>query len=630
MNQIRSFCWRWPASRRGRTWIMALLAAALVLQSAPVYAAPAAQAGALQDCNTVAEDALQSELNTVTQQVFREEVAVLDLEGIVAAQWALLEMDQAVAAAVDRAVLRVRSETDLWNTFLSGWSPDKARELTAAVIGYAFDSVEFRGAMDALADAVAGDVAAQLAVASADSTSAALYCLQTFIGQHYSTALLASFQQRVQAATASAALIDAGSTGPDILALVGEHQLALGGVGVIIAAQITRRIVTSVAERISQRVAGRIVGRILGRAGSTIIPIAGWIIGAGMIAYDLFEGRDGALPQIQESLKGEAVAQGIREEIVASVRPELEAEAPQLARTIANELYAEWRSVRREIRQVLDLAAADPRVASLLEQTATPEEVANLVQAVTLLQSAGGDALETALRDGSLARSVKLPPSALTVAQATGSLADAVAWHAAVGGLLDEVVEYEVYKQRSPDTVNLAELTQVLALADRGAVARLLALPPDALGPLLGLPAPQLVPLANTLSAADLAWLAAALPALGPGERTQLVGRILSQPAILPALEQLGDLGQLARSGNLDAAVTFVAGPRDPLAAGADAWSVATGVVGPQLFWAKHGLGTTLAVLALLLLASLLLLRLAFGFGRWLLDPLRALWRRKA
>ena len=82
-------------------------------------------------------------------------------------------------------------------------------------------------------------------------------------------------------------------------------------------------------------------------------------------------------------------------------------------------------------------------------------------------------------------------------------------------------------------------------------------------------------------------------------------------------------------SGNLDAAVTCVAGPRDPLAAGADAWSVATGVVGPQLFWAKHGLGTTLAVLALLLLASLLLLRLAFGFGRWLLDPLRALWRRK-
>jgi hypothetical protein len=616
-----------PLARRSAAarWIILLLVAALVLNGAPVLAAPAMQSATLQDCNTVAEDALQTELNTVTQQVFREQLATLDLEGIVAAQWAALEMDAAVAAAVDRAVVRVRSETDLWNTFLSGWSPDKARELTVAVIGYAFDAVEFRAATDALASAVATDVAQELAVASADSASAALYCLQTFVGQHYSAALLETFENQVQAATAGANLLDAAGAGPDILALVGEHQLALGGVGVIIAAQITRRIVTSVAERISQRVAGRIVGRILGRAGSTIIPIAGWIIGAGMIAYDLFEGRDGALPQIQESLKGEAIAQGIRSEIVAAVRPELEAEAPQLARAIANELYAEWRTVRREIRQVVDLAESDPRMASLLAETATPAEVANLVQAVTILLASGGAALETALHDGSLARSVKLPPGALELAAATGSLAEAVAWHRAVGGLVDEVMAYEIYKQRTPETVDLVQLEQLLALGDRGAVARLLAVPAEALAMLLALPAPQLTPLANQLSTDDLSWLAGALPALAVEERSQLVGRILSQPAVTPALRQLGDLGQLARSGNLDAAVTFVAGARDPLAVATDAWSVASGAVGPQLFWAKHGPGWTAAMLAVLLLAVLLVIRLAFGFGRWLVEPLRFL-----
>jgi hypothetical protein len=619
---------RRPARRRAAVrCITLLLVAVLLLGCAPVLAAPAAQPTTLQDCNTVAEDALQSELNTVTQQVFREQLATLDLEGIVAAQWAALEMDAAVAAAVDRAVIRVRSETDLWNTFLSGWSPDKARELTVAVIGYAFDAVEFRAATDELANAVAADVAQELAVASADSASAALYCLQTFVGQHYSAALLETFENRVQAATASANLLDAAGDGPDILALVGEHQLALGGVGVIIAAQITRRIVTSVAQRISQRVAGRIVGRILGRAGSTIIPVAGWIIGAGMIAYDLFEGRDGALPQIQESLKGEAIAQGIRSEIVAAVRPELEAEAPQLARAIANELYAEWRTVRREIRQVVDLADADPRVASLLAETATPGEVANLVQAVTILLASGDAALETALQDGSLARIVKLPPAALELAVATGSLADAVAWHRAVGGLVDEVVAYEIYKQRTPESIDLAQLEQLVALADRGAVARLLAVPAEALDTLLALPAPQLTPLAHQLATDELTWLAGALPALAVEERSQLVGRILSQPAVTPALRQLGDLGQLARSGDLDTAVTFVAGARDPLAVATDAWSVASGAVGPQLFWAKHGPGWTAALLALLLLALLLVIRLAFGFGRWLVEPLSLLRR---
>ena len=127
---------RAPGKRRAITrravarWIMLLLVAALVLASAPAFAAPPAQARTLQDCNTVAEDALQSELNVVTQQVFREQLKTLDLDGIVAAQWAALQMDQAVAAAVDRAVERVRSETDFWNTFLSGWSPDKARDVS--------------------------------------------------------------------------------------------------------------------------------------------------------------------------------------------------------------------------------------------------------------------------------------------------------------------------------------------------------------------------------------------------------------------------------------------------------------------------------------------------------------------
>ena len=373
----------------------------------------------------MAEDTLQSELNIVTQQVFANALAKLDLETIVGKAWVTLEMDAALDAAVNRAVERVKSETDLWNKFLSGWSPDKAKELTLAVATYTFDDPAFRTQMDALSAAVAENVAERLALASADSVSSALYCLQTFIGRNYSKALVSAFEERMQQATTGASLLDAAAVSPDILAIVGEHELALGGVGVIIAAQITKKIVTSIAQRISQRVAGRIVGRVLGRAGSTIIPIAGWLIGTGMIVYDLYDSRDGALPQIQESIKGDAVAAGMRTEIAAAIRPELEAELPGLARTIANDLYAEWRNTKRNIRQVIDLAARTRPLPSILGAMETPEQVAQLVALVTLLRKAGGEeGLAAAIADGTLQKAASLPVGALTIAQETGSIAD--------------------------------------------------------------------------------------------------------------------------------------------------------------------------------------------------------------
>ena len=42
-----------------------------------------------------------------------------------------------------------------------------------------------------------------------------------------------------------------------------------------------------------------------------------------MIVYDLYESRDGALPQIQNSLKSTNVKNGVRDEIEAAIRPEL-------------------------------------------------------------------------------------------------------------------------------------------------------------------------------------------------------------------------------------------------------------------------------------------------------------------
>jgi hypothetical protein len=611
-------------------WMSLLLVGTLLFEATPAFAAPPAQTPpTLQDCSTVAEDALQGELNTVTQSVFATALANVDLDAIVARHWVTLQMDAAVADAVDLAVQRVQTETDLWNQFLSGWSPDKAQELTLAVASYTFDAPTFRAKMDELSAAVSQDVANQVAAASADGASAALYCLQTFIGRNYSQALVNAFEERVQAATSSAALLDSDELSPDLLQMVGEHQLALGGIGVIIVAQITRKIVTSIAERISQRVAGKIVGRVLGKAGSTVIPVAGWIIGGGMIAYDLWESREGALPQIRASLKGPEVAAGVREEIAASIRPELEAEIPELARTIANDLFVEWRDTKRNIRQVLDLAAADPQFGAILQGLTSSEQVARLVDLVGIVQQNGGDAaLQAAIADGSLAAVVNLPAGAVTLAAESGSLQSALDWYAAVGNHLDDVVALELYKGRTPETVDLTQLDKLLALGDKTAVARLSLLGSAQLDALLALPKENLTALATTLAPDDLAWLGDVLPSVTQEQANALVARILSQPAVVASLRPLGDLRAVLASRSLDSAITFVAGPKGLPDFWTDAATIATGSVTPGLFVAKHGVWPALGVVLLLLLLLLVMVRVLYGLGAWLVEPLGMLRRK--
>ena len=616
----------WP-----RRLLSALLLAALILPAQPLLAAPPAQQAGdtLQDCSTVREETLQGELNTVTQQIFAEQIAALDLDAIIARQWVTLEMDQAMDEAVDLAVARVQSETDLWNKFLSGWSPDLARDLTLAVANYTFDAPSFRAKMDDLSAAISQDIAGQLALASADSASAALYCLQTFIDTNYSAALVRAFESRVQAATTSAQLLDAGDASPDILAMVGEHQMALGGIGVIIAAQITRKIVTSIANRISQRVAGRIAGRVLGRAGSTVIPVAGWIVGTGMIVYDLYDSRDGALPQIQNSLKSTNIKNGVRDEIEASIRPELETEIPSLARAVANDLFAEWRTVKRDIQQVLDIAAEDDRFAALLAGLGSQEQLAKLVAVVSVVMANGGrPVLDAAVADGTLARVLDLPDAAVTLVRESGSLQTALAWSDAVGSRLAAVVALEIYKHMTPESVDLAQLDQLLALGDKTAVARLALLAPAQSAELMALAEANAVALATTFSPDDLAWLADELPALPLEQRNQFVARLLSQPAVIEPLRRSGALAQLAGSASLDSGISFLTGAREGLDYVADSGAVLTGAVTPGLFVAKYGLWPSVGGVAGIFVLLLIALRIVWGFGAWIFQPLGFLRRR--
>ena len=625
-----------PRTSGARQSILLLLTVlTLLLQPLRAFAAPPAQAtqqtdNTLQNCESVNEESLQQELNSITQEVVAAAAAQINIGRIVDTQWRELKMDTIIEAQVDRAVERVKGETDYWNKFLSSWSAESAGELTRAVTTYTFEGETFQTKIDELSHNVATGISSEIALLSAQSVSAAFFCLQTFISGNYSGAMVRAFEEQVRLAAESVEFSGNEALDANLLSVIGQHKTALGGIGVIIVAQVSRRIMVEIGETIAERVAGRIVGRILGRAGSTIIPIAGWLLGAGMIAYDLYTSRDGALPQIQETLKSEEVKSGIRSEITAAIEPELKRELPQIARDISNQLFNQWRDVKRNIRQVLELAEENANFRTLLNNQETPEALAKLVNLVgAALPALGRDGLLETVNSGLFAQLFAQPEAAFQIVSDTGSMQDALAWAEAAGNLLDVVVTSEIYKHQPASALDKALLEKLIAVDDKAAIQKLALLNPDALRVLLSVSTSNLATLATQVEVADLEAVAGYLPTLNQNQVNQLVARIISEPTTVTHLQDPALREYLANNGdNLDQALPFLLSPKAGTAPLTDAGQVLLGQVSWRLFLFKYGVGQSLLVTGGAVVLGLIALRLLLGLIGWLFSPVTRLLGR--
>lgn len=610
-----------------RNALTVLVILSLILVSAPVQAQSGAQT--LQTCSQVDEAALQDELNTVTQAIFAQALTEIDLAAIVDAEWQRLGIDATIDTAVDQAAARVRGQEALWETFLSSWSAQKAEELTEAVAQATFDSEAFHLAVDSLANAVADQLAAEIAVLSAESASAAFYCLQTFIAGNYAGVLVSRFEQQVQAAAASVEVDGASAVDSNILTVLNQHRPLLGGVGVIIAAQIARRVVVNIGRQIARRVAGRITGRVLGRIGTNVIPLAGWLVGTGLIAYDIYASRDGALPQIQAQLKEPEVKAAIRAELVTAMTPEFRREAPQIARDVANELFGQWREVRRTIRQVLELAEQDPAFQTLLSGLESDSDLAHLVDLVAVARPAlGEENFQQALTDGSLERLLHQSPALLPILAATQSVDATLAWAALAGEQLSAVVQSELYKHVAPAQLNRTLLDNLLAVGNPSVIQKLALLEPATIETLLTISTGNLNLLAGQLSADQLQVVATYLPALTQEQRNQLISRVASNPELITLLEGESVRQRLVAGDDVDATLTFLASPRTLDRLWRDIPAVLSGQVGIGLFVDKYGAGQSSLITLGLVLLLLIGVRLLYAFVLWLINPVTGLWRR--
>ena len=508
--------------------LIAVLLAAFLPARITRAQAPTPASYTFEECDQVKASTLRDELNRITQAIFEEEQGVLSVSEVVKSNWTALNLDATVDAAVEAATQKVMEETGYWERLVSGWSPTKAEELTKEVANHAFGSSEVRDAFNTLSQYVSDDVVAEIRLITAMSASSALLCVQTFIGDTISPTMSAVLEEEIHNRLKE---LDTSSDEEiDFLDIAMEKPHLLGGVGIVIASQIAK----SLGKKLSQKIAGKVIGRVLGRIGSTVVPVAGWIIGAALIVWDLWKAKEGSLPLIRDALKDDEVKQEIREQTTIHVSEELRLELPQLARAIANDVYSQWQEFRRKYARVLDLAESNTRFRGILDRTEV-DEIEGLADFVGIIESESGTKkLEELIENGDFERLFHLHEEALGMLRNGVEPEVVIDWANLAGDLFPRISETELYRAASPsDFTDRADLERILILNDEEVIGKVLLLPQDVRETVMELPSDHIVELVYALSREELTQLAKDyLAVLEPRERNILVDRILREPGL--------------------------------------------------------------------------------------------------
>ncbi|MFN8464273.1 MAG: hypothetical protein U0X20_01920 [Caldilineaceae bacterium] len=495
--------------------IIGLLIACLALASVPAHAESGARAGSIAqagadqytvgDCSRVDKAQVRDEIEAHALAVINASGTPADIDSLVARKWAELDMDAAVDTAVQQAVNNLGDQEAYWDKLLSGWWGDKAQEYAERVANEAFSSPAFQTKLDDLSHAVGSEVARQVESQFAAAASVALLCLKEYVGQQYSDQLFSAFERSVQADTQH---VNLSADSPVITGAMEQHGLAIAGVGTILVTQLVYRLAQKLTEKIAERVAGKVVGRVLGKAGSSFIPVAGWIVGVALIAYDLWEGNQGALPQIQEALQSEEVKGKIREEIATAIKDDLPDQAALIALETSVSLVEQWQGFCTRFGDVCQVADQNSEFRSLLGFVAL-DELDRLSSLVTwFINQEGRQALDDAVTDGSLERLLALPDPTVSSLVATMQPSEAVGWLDVAGDRLDRVIQLGMYRLAQPNEFDKYSVAALMAVSNTADLEKLLALAPAQRNVLLSLPADTLQTLAGRNSTTQLAVLA--------------------------------------------------------------------------------------------------------------------------
>ena len=485
--------------------LLALVTAWLILTSILLPAPALAQDYTYGECSAVEPEALEAEIEGLARTVLVDGQGLLNIDAIVDRQWIAVGMDATLDQAVETAVEALMIEEPYWERFLSGWSGGKAEEFATAITQRVFSSPQFVAKLDELAVAIADDVTVELESMTARSASTSLLCLQQYVGERYSESLLTLFETEIRT-DIEVADLNASPDELDVSQLT-THSKAATGAGIIIATQVVRRISVQLGKKVAGRVAGRIVGRVLGKLGSSLIPLAGWVVGGGLIVWDLVEGGQGSLPQIEDALKGQEVKVALHAEIAAAVESGLDDEVDLMAAQIADELMGEWNQFCQRHPYLCSLPEESAPFQAILDATSVEdlEKLAGLVE--LFIADLGRPSLDISLATGDFEALLQLSQPAYAILSETGSVETALAWADLAGDNIDEVVRLGLYQLIDPSATDEAEVGALIGLADKETISHYFTTTPETRSALLTYSPATRRGLLERLDPADVHWL---------------------------------------------------------------------------------------------------------------------------
>ena len=570
-----------------------------------------AQNSRFEECNSIDEASLRDELNALNQELFGENIHAVELRPIIVRQWGLVGMDDIIKEEVRSSTELIRQNTNYFGRLWSSWNAQKARALAEEIANYAFGSEGFLTGIEELSNAVAIDITKELETVTQRVASSTILCIQEFIGDSYGGTVQEAFEAELVAQTAGADLTGLGE-GAKPRPISGNTAL---GLSVIVASIIARRLLQRLGRRISQRIAGRIASRVAGRAATAVVPVVGWVLGLGLIAWDLVDGNSGALPLIEKALVSEEVAEEIQNEIAISIEDELDSISAETAREIADTVYNEWQGFKFKFQRVLSLAEKDSNFRGFLDSVATGK----LHLLSESLDVAGETQFLKALDSGDLTELVNLPASSAILLKRLKSIPETLAWAELAGSRLDQVAKIEgLYLHKEPSDFSEQSLKQLLTLDNSKAIATLAMMSTNNLNILLdnlSSASLRLVALEHSpLLLNILAWYVERLP---KDAYSQLITLWTQSPQLASKYVTPQAKNGIVKSGDPTAAILFVTTETSLFSIYRDLPKMLSGEISISLFLAKYNLQQVLfysifGLLVLLLLMNFLS-RLFFG-----------------
>ena len=593
-----------------RSAVSCLAAAALlVAQVAPSFAQappPHAAGSSLtraeyEACQAQDEQGFRSAIEALTLKGLQAGLATYDYRPVIAEQWRRHNLDDVIDKQVDEAIGQVRDESTWFQLWSSLASRDRAQELATMAAERVYRSDAVKKGLEQLATGVGRELGKRIELAVVDTAGPATRCIEAFLGRRYGSTVAA-----VVSADAGKEYVDPAKTA----AAVGTGQVLAEGseavAGTVVL--VVRRQLSRMAARIGQRIVGSILSRL-------VSVVAGGV-GIVLIAKDIWDFRHGVLPIIAEEMKAKATKDKVREEIASTLSDQMKDGLREIAEKTADRVVEIWLEFRRAHAKVVEFAGRNEGFREFLN-TIRPPDLPRLDEVVSIVLASEGEAgLVRRLGDGTLNVAVAvMPPVALDIAREAGKLDTALKWSAIAGGDLPKVVEYEIHRRATPDTMTKAGLKRLLALNDRLAIGRLAALQPAARDALFELETGPLVRLARSLDEAQLESLSRYLSALDRTSAQRVLSVVANSPARMAELTSprvregiIASSDQAAALGMMLQVISWT----DPGAVASHVRLVTDGRVSPILLWEKDG-GALMVVGLLALMLLLLLKRLLFG-----------------